>query len=170
MKSFKAKMITIRGQVWGSGIEIPEKAVADFLGKEHKRVVCRLNDSYEFQCALMPMGEGQYFINVNATIRKKLNLREGDEVWTEIKPDESIYGLPMPIELEEVLKLDPDGDRIFHELTPGKQRTLLHLVGLPKSSEIRIKKAMVVVQYLKDVDGKLDFKELNTALKNANRN
>jgi len=58
---------------------------------------------------------------------------------------------------------------VFHNLSAGKQRTLLHLIGKPKSEEIRINKAMVVNEYLKEVNGRLDFKELNQAFKDANR-
>ena len=102
-------------------------------------------------------------------LQKKLSLSVGDEVQVSIVPDKSKYGLPMPEELQAIFDMDAEGDKVFHTLTPGKQRTLLHLVGKPKSSEIRIKKAMVVVDYLKEVNGKLDFKQLNEAFKRANQ-
>ncbi len=71
----------------------------------------------------------------------------------------------MPKELEELLLIDEEGDYFFHQLTPGKQRTLLHIIGQPKRSDTRIKKAIVVVEYLKSARGKLDFKALNQAFK-----
>lgn len=169
MAAFTSKIVSLNSKVWGVGLEVPKEIAQPFLGKEYKRVLCTLNNAHQYQCALMPMGEGRYCVNVNADIQKKLKLKIGDEVSVEIKADESKYGLPMPEELGELLKMDKEGDRLFHSLTPGKQRNLLHIVGLPKSPEIRIKKAIVVVEYLKEVNGKLDFKELNLAFKAANK-
>ena len=63
----------------------------------------------------------------------------------------------MPDELLAAWEMDDDGYTVFHTLTKGKQRSLIHIIGKPKSSEIRIKKALVVLDYLKSVNGKLDF-------------
>lgn len=169
MDAFSSLVIEIPGKVWGVGFEVPQAVVEKYRGKETKRVVCTINKEYTFQCALMPLGEGRYFINFNAAARKKLKAAVGDEVSVELVPDESKYGLPMPEAFEALLQMDEDVDRIFHALTPGKQRNLLHIMGLPKSSEVRIKKAVVVAEYLKEVNGKLDFKELNLAFKRANQ-
>lgn len=156
------------GDVWSVGVEVPMEVSMKYKGSGDKRVVCTLNNQETYQCALMPAGDDRYFINVNAQLQKKLRLAVGDEVHVTIVPDDSKYGLPMPEELQAIFDLDHAGNAVFHALTPGKQRTLLHLVGKPKSSEIRIKKAMVVVDYLKEVSGKLDFKQLNEAFKQAN--
>ena len=169
MDAFTSEIFEIQNNVWNMGFEVPRHVVTQYLGKDYKRVQCTLNGAHTFQCALMPLGDDRYFINVNSAIQKKLSLNLGDEVSVKLEPDTSKYGLPMPEELEALLEIDPEGDRIFHRLTPGKQRNLLHIVGLPKSSEIRVKKAMVIVEYLKEVNGKLDFKELNQAFKNANK-
>ena len=166
---FVATLFKMSSTVWSIGFMVPNEVVAKYKGGGTKRVVCTLNETETYQCALMPNGNDEYFINVNAELQKKLGLKPGDEVGVAVKPDESKYGLPMPEELQAIFDIDPDGDRIFHDLTPGKQRTLLHLVGKPKSGEVRIKKAMVIVDYLKEVNGKLDFKELNEAFKRANR-
>lgn len=41
----------------------------------------------------------------------------------------------MPEELEELLHQDEEGNRLFHALTPGKQRTLLYYIGAPKTAD-----------------------------------
>jgi uncharacterized protein YdeI (YjbR/CyaY-like superfamily) len=71
----------------------------------------------------------------------------------------------MPEELAELLAQDEEGDRLFHALTPGKLRTLLYLVGQPKSSDIRLHRALVVVEHLKTNQGKIDYKKLNLAVR-----
>ncbi len=113
----------------------------------------------------MPKGDGGFFININKKIRDKLKLKVGMQVQASLRKDESKYGLPMPEELDELLKQDVEGDRLFHALTPGKQRNLLYIVGNAKKSDTRITRAIIVVEHLKANDGKIDFKMLNQALK-----
>ncbi|MFT5725579.1 MAG: translation initiation factor IF-1 [Bacteroidia bacterium] len=169
-ETFTATLVKMSGDIWSVGFEVPSKHAKVYIGNKAKRVICTLNETATYHCALMPSGQTNYFINVNAKLQKQLKITVGDMVHVAIEPDTSKYGLPMPEELEAIFHIDPEGSDVFHALTPGKQRTLIHLVGKPKSSEIRIKKAMVVVEYLKEVNGKLDFKQLNVAIKRANKN
>src|SRR5438876_9802923 len=92
-----------------------------FEGKS-KRIVCTINNGENFQCALLPSGE-LFYIIVNKKKRDALGIVAGDTVDVLLVKDESKYGLPMPKEFEEVLKQDPEGDRLFHTLTAGKQRS-----------------------------------------------
>lgn len=149
-------------------VTVPPKIAKKFISSESKRVVCTLNDQLSYQAAIMPKGKGEFFIMINKENRKKLNLNIGDEVEVSLEKDESKYGLPMPEEMEELLLMDADGDAVFHSLTPGKQRNLLFIIGKPKNSDTRLKKAVVVIDYLKMTGGKLDFKELNEAFKREN--
>lgn len=162
---FTAVLENFNSNLWGYHISVPADHAHEFE-KGDRRVVCTLNGTMEFQCALMPKGDGQYFININKKIRDKLKLVLGASVQVALRQDDSPYGLPMPEELAELLKLDPDGDALFHALTPGKQRTLLYIAGSPKRSETRIKRALVVIEHLKRQGGKIDFKQLNEDMKN----
>jgi bifunctional DNA-binding transcriptional regulator/antitoxin component of YhaV-PrlF toxin-antitoxin module len=143
-----------------------EGIIAKKLGFEGKlrRVVCTLNGKHTFQCALLPSG-GQFYIIVNKQIRDKLGIAAGDKVKVELSKDESKYGLPMPKEFREVLKQDRDGDRLFHGLTPGKQRTILYYVGKTKDIDRRIHMALVIVEHLKNNDGKIIYPKLAEELK-----
>ena len=71
--------------------------------------------------------------------------------------------------MEVLLEQDEEGSKLFHALTPGKQRSLLHVIGIPKSTDIRLRKAIITLNYLKSVNGKLDFKEYNQAQKDWNK-
>jgi bifunctional DNA-binding transcriptional regulator/antitoxin component of YhaV-PrlF toxin-antitoxin module len=165
---FTSVLEKFHGNLWGHHIIVPDEFYQPFA-KTDRRVVCKINDLTEFQCALMPKGDGQYFININKELRKKLRINVGEKVAVEIRKDESEYGLPMPEEMQELLNMDEEGNHYFHQLTKGKQRSLLHLVGKPKNTDTRLKKAVVILDYLKQVEGKLDFKELNIAFKEANQ-
>ncbi len=96
---------------------------------------------------------------------KDLELMVGTEISVKLEKDDSDYGMPMPEEFEELLLMDPEADECFHKLTIGKQRSLLYIIGKPKRSETRIKKAVVVAEYLKSTGGVLDYKELNVAFR-----
>ena len=145
---------------------IIEKKIADkipYTGKT-KRVVCTINDDEPFQCALLPWGEGFYII-VNKKRRDKLGIVFGDKVRVILEKDESKYGLPMPEELQEVLNQDPEGDRLFHALTAGKQRSVIYHVTNVKDVDRRIHTALVFVEHLKKNDGKIVSDRLLEELK-----
>lgn len=154
--------------LWNIHIPVPVDIAESFLQQNIKRVVCTLNGKITFHCAIMSNGKEGFFIMLNKENRKKLKLNLGDEIDIVLEKDESKYGLPMPEEMEELLLMDEEGSEVFHQLTPGKQRSLLFLIGKPKNSETRLKKAVVIIDYLKMTGGKLDFKELNEAFKQAN--
>ena len=158
-----------KSDVWGHHVVVPEKIADHFLGQRYKRVICTINDQFTFHCALMPKGNGIYFINVNSDIRKKMRLRIGTEIHVVLKKDDSKYGMPMPEEMGELLKMDDEASKLFHALTPGKMRSLLHLIASPKTTDTRLKKAIVITEFLKSTDGRLDFKELNQAFKDYNQ-
>jgi bifunctional DNA-binding transcriptional regulator/antitoxin component of YhaV-PrlF toxin-antitoxin module len=136
-----------------------------FEDKKSRRVVCKLNGSHTFQCALLPWTKSGFCIVVNKQIRTKLGIVEGSEVNVELTKDESKYGLPMPKELREVLKQDREGDRLFHSLTPGKQRTILYYLAKPKDVDRRIHMALIVIEHLKENDGKIIYPKLAEELK-----
>ena len=146
-------------------LEVSKEIVAGFgFEGKSKRVVCSINGSEGFQCALMPSGDIFYII-VNKKKRDALGIAAGDTVGVELVRDESKYGLPMPDELQEVLNQDPEGDRLFHALTAGKQRSLLYLIGKINDIDKRIHQALIVVDHLKENDGKIIGPKLNEELK-----
>jgi Domain of unknown function (DUF1905)/Bacteriocin-protection, YdeI or OmpD-Associated len=128
-----------------------------------RRVLCTLEDTEPFQCALMPHN-GAYFVLVNKRMRGVLGVEAGDRLLVRLQKDESKYGLPMPEEFREVLNQDAEGDKLFHSLTPGKQRSLLYYVGKVKDIDRRIRVALVIVNHLRE-NGKVIDKMLYEELK-----
>ena len=162
--SFQTTISNFYGDLWGFHIKVTAKIAAPYLTKD-RRVLCQLNEGESFACALMPDGKGAFFINVNKERRKTLGIELGDTIAVVIQKDTSKYGMPMPPIMAEILAQDPEADNYFHALTAGKQRSLLHIVGKPKREETRLKKALVITEYLKMNKGKLDFKELQIAFR-----
>ena len=143
-----------------------EKEIEQKFGFDSKfrRVICSMNGDEAFQCALMPWGEIFYII-VNKGKRDAIEIVAGDIVSVELVKDESKYGLPMPEEFREVLDQDPEGDMLFHGLTAGKQRSILYLLSKPKDIDVRIHQALLIVEHLKENDGKIIGKKLQEELK-----
>lgn len=129
-----------------------------------RRVVCSINGGEQFQCALMPWGEF-YYIIVNKKRRDELGIEAGDEVNVELVEDKSKYGMPMPEEFREVLDQDTEGDKLFHALTAGKQRSMLYYIGKMKDIDNRIHATLIFIEHLKTHDGKIENKLLNEELK-----
>src|SRR5215212_6591943 len=55
-----------------------------FEDKKSRRVVCTLNGSHTFQCALLPWTQRGFCIVVNKKIRDKLGLVDGSKVKVEL--------------------------------------------------------------------------------------
>ena len=168
MKPIKFKTALIKSLGYDSGwhfIPVEAKIGEKFEKKDgSRRVVCTINDSESFQCALLP-SDGDFVIVVNKVKRDKLKIGEGDPIMVELAKDESKYGLPMPAEFKEVLNQDPGGNKVFHSLTPGKQRSILYLIGKVKDIDKRIHTALVVLEHLKKNEGKIIGDQLQIELK-----
>ena len=166
-KSIKFKTALVRSST-GSGwhfLLVDKATVAKFeFADTYKRVVCSMNGDEGFQCALLPWGE-MFYIIVNKQKRDAVGIVEGDIVNVELTKDESKYGLPVPEELLEVLNQDDEGERLFHALTPGKQRSLIYIVGNIKNIDKRIHTALIIIEHLKKNDGKIVGDKLNEEMK-----
>ena len=164
---FTAILEKFNSNLWAYHLVVPELVAQQYAGQDDRRVICTLNEQETFQCALMPKGEGAYFININKKLRDKLGLKLGSSVRVSLQKDTSAYGLPMTEELQEVLRQDPEGNALFHALTPGKLRTLLYIAGSVKSPDRRLERALAIVQHLKANGGKIDYKKLHLDLKQS---
>ncbi len=129
-------------------------------GGKKVRLVCTLASQVRFQCALMPYGDGDFYITLNKKNRTALGLKEGSRVETRLEPDQSRYGLDMPEELAEMLVQEPEGDRIFHQLTAGRQRSFIFWVSSARSPEKRLERALILVEKLQQYGVKLNGNQL----------
>lgn len=163
---FSAPLEAANSKIFKWQVRVPAEVTTAFLASPTKRrVVCALNGEELHQCALTPIGNGVYVIKVNQGRIKKLGLEVGEDVGIELFPDDSKYGLPMPEEMAAVLEEDPEGNKLFHELTPGKLRTMLYVVGQGHNSDNRLWRAVQILEHLKARSGKINYKELNQDLR-----
>jgi hypothetical protein len=128
---------------------IEEAYIMELQAGGNKRAICILNHIETFHCALMQKNDGYFYITIGSKICKKLKLHVGDTVSFTLAKDESEHQFEMPQEFEEVLNTDATAKEVFEQLTPGKQRSLLYLVSLPKSSDKKIERALLIAEKIK---------------------
>ncbi len=163
--SFTAPIERSTNRLWGAHVRVPAAAVAAMNAGTSRRIRCSVEGLPERQCALLPIGKGTMVIAINATLRAKLGCQFGDRIRLTIRRDASNYGLPMPEELEELLRQDKRANALFHSLTPGRRRTLLHIVGSVRRPDLRLLRANAVVRHLHAHDGQIHYRELYASLK-----
>lgn len=162
---FKSTLSTMESPLWNSHLPVPDRIATKFKQAGIKRFTCIIDDKYTFSCAIMPNGNGSFFILMNKDKVKKWKLNFGQQVQIKLVSDTSEFGMEVPEEFDVLLNEDAIFKTHFSNLTPGKQRNLLYLVGKYKSSDLKIEKSIIIAEHLKANNGKLDFKMLNQAFK-----
>lgn len=155
--------------MWHYFVNIDSEVAQLFIDGVDRRVICTLPDGNQFHCVLFSSKEGGYNILINKKRRDKLGLRPGNVFEIELEKDTSPYGMEMSDEFAMVLEQDEEGSHVFHALTPGLKRTLIYFSDNVKSSDIKIRRAWVVMRHLAECDGKPDFKRLSAMIKEANQ-
>ncbi len=166
---FKTTVGKLQNNVYYDHVIVPKNIYEQITEDGNKRVICTINSEEPFHAGLMPKGDGDYFIILKKARMKAFKLTPGMEIEVLLEKDTSKYGMPMPVEFQEVLDTDPEGSEHFEALTDGKKRNLIYLVSSTKNPDLRITKALIMMDHLKANKGKLDHKLLNEAMKLKNR-
>lgn len=156
-------------ELWSNILPVPDDIAKKLIEGKDKRVICHIEGIRKFHCALLPNGLGGWYILINNKRKKELGLKSGSKVTFKLEKDRSEYGMEMPAELREVLDQDEHADELFHKLTPGQMRNIIHAVASVKSSDIKIRRAFVYAEHLKKNKGKIEYKELAAEMKEANQ-
>ncbi|MFY0600649.1 MAG: YdeI/OmpD-associated family protein [Cyclobacteriaceae bacterium] len=172
MITFKSVLSTfVDNKVYNLHIPVPRETIADMIsgGKENNiRVICSINEKVSIHSSLMPR-QGDFFILINKKLQNKLKIEVGDDLWVKLELDTSDYGMEMPEELAVLLEQDHEGDTHFHNLTSGKQRSLIYIVNQVKNKDSRMRKALAIVDCLNEMNGHLDYKRINEKIKEYNQ-
>ena len=158
------------GIIYYKHLLVPNDIVEQIKAAGYKRLKVTMNDLVESYSALISDGEGQHFIIMNKENEKKLNINIGDKVNVHVQEDTSKYGMPMCPEMEELMRVDDEAVKYFDGLKPGVRRNLIYMASKPKSTDTRLVKSLIIMDYLKMKRGDLDFKELNQCMKDWRQN
>jgi hypothetical protein len=162
---FTAILEKSTNKLWGSHLRVPSSVAEKLVRGGSRRVLRTLNSSEAHQCALLPYGRGSFVLSVNKKWCDALSLGIGSTVKVGLQPDGSTYGLPMPAELKELFRQDKEGNRLFHSLTQGRQRTMLYTIGSASDPDARAWRASIIIRHLRDNNGKINYKRLSQSLK-----
>jgi hypothetical protein len=131
-------------------IPVPADAAALLTKNGNRRVLCTINGTHTLHAALLPRkGSNDCFIYAGKALLKKAGITAGSKLTIQLKVDDSAYQFDMPEELAEVLDTDSDAHHIFHALTPGRQRGLIQLVLMVKSTDKKIERALKIADKIK---------------------
>ncbi|RPA69452.1 hypothetical protein EF405_06580 [Cyclobacteriaceae bacterium YHN15] len=166
-KSFFSTLENFHSSLWQYHCPVPEVIALQFVEGDNKRIICQLNDLPPYPAALMKTKD-YWFILINKSMQERLRIFEGEKLYLTIEKDHSEFGHEMPEELQVLLDQDDLGNQYFYALTKGKQRSLVYLVNKVKNSNSRLNKSLAIIEHLKEVKGKLDYKKLNEKIKYYN--
>ncbi len=168
MAKFNGRISKFETGLWSYHIIVPQSIVDELISDGKKRVLCTINKNEAFHAEFMPDGKGNSFIKLNKEEMQNFDMELGQDVLVNLEKDNSKYGMAISDEFVAVLEQDEEGAQYFENLTDGKKRNLIYAVSVVKNSDKRITKVLIILDHLKDNEGKLDFKELIEAFKTKN--
>lgn len=143
-------------------IDIP----ADMAGKlkpgnkKSFRVKGRLDEYAIEQVALMPVGEGDFIMAVNAAMRKGIGKRQGASLKVQLEVDEA--GFKLNEEFMACMEDEPKALAFFKSLAPGHQRYFSNWIDSAKTESTRAKR---IAQTINAMEKSMNFGEMIRAMK-----
>jgi hypothetical protein len=120
--------------------------------KKSFRVKGKLDDFKIEKIALMPMGEGDFIMAVNAAMRKGIRKQKGATLKIELEVDKSPI-LP-PSELIECMADEPEALKYYNSLPQGHRNYFTKWIDSAKTDTTKAKRIALVI---KTMLRKMDF-------------
>lgn len=155
--TFSAPLLQFEKQGEKTGwtyIQVPE-AVAQKLNpgvKKSYRVKGKLDDHPIEKVALMPMGEGDFIMAINASMRKGMGKRKGAVIKVQLSVDNTPI-LP-PAELLECMADEPEALAYFNSLPQGHRNYFTKWIDSARTDPTKAKRIALVI---KTMISKMDF-------------
>jgi len=111
--------------------------------------------------ALVPMGEGDFILALNATVRKQLKKEQGAVLTLELEEDLD-FKIEMPLEMEMCLAEEPHLMQNFLGIPKSHQNYFINWYNSAKTEITRIKRLTMIVNAM---DQRLNFGEMLRANK-----
>lgn len=136
-------------------VAVPDEVAQRCLDAGHPRVVGTLVGPrvdarpIPFRRSLQRRTEGGWCLRFGRAWLRDACLEPGEALAVELGPDPHPEQVEIPIALEGALALDPEVDRYWQRLTPGRRRTLAYPIERLKSETTQRKKAEALVAALR---------------------
>jgi hypothetical protein len=123
--------------------EIPQDKKKPFGGVR----VCGKIEDYELkQYTLLPMGNGNLFLPLKASLRKKINKDVGDTVQVILYSDNT--SIIIPEELMSCLSDAPKADAFFQSLSESNQKQYIDWIESATKLETKIERIATMIERL----------------------
>lgn len=152
------KKFASQGEKTGwSYIDIPQKITALLApgNKKSFRVKGKLDEFEIHNVALLPMGNGDFIMALNAAMRKGIKKQKGAVVYVTIEPD--LSELPQSKALLECLKDEPIAAAYFNSLAPSHRYYYTKWIESAKSETTKANRIALAVNTL---SRKMNYSEM----------
>lgn len=144
--TFETRLTEYKDMLVSTVVEIPADVVKT-LPAGRVRVEGKLN-TVPFNLAVQSKKNGPRYLSVSQAMRKSAGVKPNDKVkvtFTIVDPDK----LELPEEMEAVLAQDDEGAKKWNKLTVGLQRSLVHYINSSKNVDVRIERALFLINKVK---------------------
>lgn len=144
--TFETRLTEYKDMLVSTVVEIPVEVVKK-LPAGRVRVEGKLNQ-VPFNLAIQSKKNGPRYLSVSQAMRKSAGVKPNDKVkvtFAIVDPDK----LELPEEMEAVLAQDDEGAKKWNKLTVGLQRSLVHYINSSKNVDVRIERALFLINKVK---------------------
>lgn len=123
-------------------VEIPAEAAEQLYPGNRKsfRIRGKLDALAVQALALIPIGEGNFILPLNAELRKKLRKSVGHTLTLQVQRDDNPDPIPMPEDFAECLSDEPAAKKHFDKLPGSHQKYYIKWITSAKTEPTRIKR------------------------------
>jgi hypothetical protein len=139
---FKSKLEKIGS--W-TVVVVPIDAKKTFGSGGYIRIKGRVDSRPFTGLTLMPMGNGNHYLPVNADFRKSIKKDAGDSVVIEFEKDNEKPVITLPVELKEAFKASKEAKKLFDSYSDSMRREYCNYISEGKKKETREKRAVDAV-------------------------
>jgi Domain of unknown function (DUF1905)/Bacteriocin-protection, YdeI or OmpD-Associated len=143
---FETRLVEYKDMLVSTVVEIPVDVVKK-LPAGRVRVEGYLN-RIPFNLAIQSRKNGPKYLSVSQAMRKSAAVKPGDKVNVSFVVVDS-NKLELPEEMEAVLTQDDEGAKKWKKLTVGLQRSLVHYINSSKNVDVRIERALFLINKVK---------------------
>ena len=148
-KKFEYKSELFAPERGGVYVGFPFDGMKEFGTRGPVRVECWIDGYHKF-CSLLPMGEGQHAIHVNAEIRKAIDRQEGDEVQVLVVENLRPRELIVPDDFQWFLDDDPDLNMKYNKLSFTVRSAMFNHINEAKRPETRANRLEMFLKRIKE--------------------
>ncbi|MBX2898428.1 MAG: DUF1905 domain-containing protein [Cyclobacteriaceae bacterium] len=142
----EARLVEYSDTLVNTVLELPT-AVVKQLPAGRVRVEGHIN-TVPFNLGLQYKKTGARYLSISKVLCKAAKIKPGDKVKVSFQLVDADK-LDLPEEMEAVLAQDEAGAKLWNKLTVGLQRSLVHYINSTKNVDLRVERALYLINKVK---------------------